>query len=93
MKTGRVSVPPRLPGPADQIVGRVFAIPAGLSRYQDYPCTLRVTRVRADISRWYGGDWVWIEGIRLDDHQDVIDRVQALVHVDALALPLPPGDA
>ncbi|MGC5031084.1 hypothetical protein [Micromonospora sp. DT229] len=32
---------------------------------------LRVVRVRLDISQWYDGQWVWLEGIEIGpDDQD-----------------------
>lgn len=37
---------------------------------------LRITRVRLDLSTWYDGHWVWLEGIeiRLDDRDGRSDR-------------------
>lgn len=28
--------------------------------------TIQVTAVRAEISNWYGGAWVWIEGYEIE---------------------------
>ncbi|MEU4564895.1 hypothetical protein AB0F72_41495 [Actinoplanes sp. NPDC023936] len=81
-----ISVPPHLPVPADQLIGRVLHIPAGSCRYRDAALVLFVRRVRLDISRWHGGHWVWVEGDELADTGYRLGWVQALVHVDACRL-------
>lgn len=80
----RPSTPPRLPVPADQLVGQVLSVPPRLARFQDATVTLRITRVRDDLSLWYDGDWIWLEGDQLDDDGLVVDRIQALVSVAAI---------
>jgi hypothetical protein len=35
-------------------------------RYRRAPLRFQVSRVREDISGWYGGEWVWLEGRELD---------------------------
>jgi hypothetical protein len=77
--------PPRLPVPADSVVGRVLAVPAGKCRYRDDAFSLRVSKIRDDVSLWYGGDWVWLEGEDLGE-QDCRRRfAPVLVHVSVLA--------
>ncbi|MEU4693181.1 hypothetical protein [Actinoplanes sp. NPDC023714] len=81
-----ISMPPHLPIPADQLTGRVLCIPAGSCRYRDAALVLFVRRVRLDISRWYGGCWVWVEGDELSHAGYRLRWLQALVHVDACRL-------
>jgi hypothetical protein len=40
--------------------------------------------VRLDISGWYAGGWVWLEGYELDGNGHVISWQQALVAVAAI---------
>ncbi|MEV1143479.1 hypothetical protein AB0I76_07280, partial [Micromonospora sp. NPDC049799] len=53
-------------------------------RYADGPLRLRIVRVRPDLSEWYDGEWVWLEGVEIGpDGQDatfrpVLARVAAL---------------
>jgi hypothetical protein len=70
--------------PAAQLVGQVLRIPPRLARYLDEPITLRITRVREDISLWYDGDWIWLEGEQLDNHGRPLGPFQALVSVEAI---------
>jgi hypothetical protein len=67
-------------------VGVVLLLGAGQWRYtnEPRPLMLLVNRVRLDISGWYAGDWVWIEGAELDRSGTAVRRAQALVHVDAI---------
>jgi len=78
-----VAEPPRLPLPADHLIGHLMRIPADRCRYRDAGLALLVRRVRLDISRWYGGVWVWLEGDELADTGHSLGRTQALVHVSA----------
>jgi hypothetical protein len=71
---------------ADRLVGAVLHVPAGLVRYRATGLVLRVDRVRVDISQWYGGAWVWLEGVELDHLGLPVARTPALVHVDACTL-------
>jgi hypothetical protein len=80
-----VTMPPRLPVPADDLVSRIVRLTPADCQFRSEPLTLRITRVRVDISRWYAGDWVWLEGDALDDAGHAIERTQALVAVAALA--------
>ncbi|PWU51808.1 hypothetical protein DLJ47_20460 [Micromonospora sp. S4605] len=53
-------------------------------RYAEAPLRLRIVRVRPDLSEWYDGEWVWLEGVEVGpDGQDaafrpVLARVAAL---------------
>jgi hypothetical protein len=80
-----VSEPPRLPVPAEQLIGRVLDLAPAQMRYRSEPLRLRVRFVREDISLWYGGEFVWLEGEELDADGEPIGRLQALIAVDALA--------
>ncbi|MFD0782618.1 hypothetical protein ACFQZ8_01575 [Micromonospora azadirachtae] len=40
-------------------------------RYADGPLQLRIVRVRPDLSEWYDGECVWLEGVEVGpDGQD-----------------------
>jgi hypothetical protein len=80
---------PRLPVPAEQLVGHLMRIPAGRCRYRDSGLALLVQRVRLDISQWYGGAWVWLEGDEVDDSGYSLGWTQALVHVSACVTEAP----
>lgn len=86
MGISSISTPPRLPVAADQLVGHVLRVPAGSCRYRDGALVLFVRRVRLDISQWYGGQWVWLEGDELADPGYRLRWTQALVHVAACDL-------
>ncbi|MEV4808704.1 hypothetical protein [Micromonospora avicenniae] len=44
-------------------------------RYAEGPLRLRVVRVRPDLSEWYDGEWVWLEGVEIGpDGQDGVFR-------------------
>ncbi len=45
--------------------GDVVTLRDGDHRYGQGVLTLRITRIRVDISLWYDGEWVWIEGFPL----------------------------
>lgn len=45
--------------------GDVVFLREGDYKYGHGDLTLRVTRVRLDISLWYDGQWVWLEGTRV----------------------------
>jgi hypothetical protein len=83
-------VPPRLPTPPDRLIGRVLQIPTNRCRYRDRDLALLVKHVRLDISQWYGGDWVWLEGDEVDEHGQLLSWTSALVHVSACTIS-PPG--
>lgn len=64
--------------------GTVLQLAAEQWQYADGPLRLRVLRVRHELSRYYDGRHVWIEGLRLDDAGRPGAFVQALVRIDAL---------
>jgi hypothetical protein len=45
-------------------MGSVLTLAPADWRYHDgaRPLTLQVVGIRHDLSRWYGGQWVWVEG-------------------------------
>lgn len=65
-------------------VGDVIDFAAGGVRYRRAALRLRVSRARVDISGWYGGAWVWLEGRELDPAGDPISWQQVLVSVAAI---------
>ncbi|MBM0229198.1 hypothetical protein [Micromonospora sp. ATA51] len=58
-------------------------------KYGVGPLRLRIARVRLDLSAWYDGQWVWLEGteIRWDDRDRDGPFRQVLVRVSALPQP------
>lgn len=86
-----ISMPPDLPVPADHLVGRIVHVPAGSCHYRDGALVLLVRCVRLDISQWYGGQWVWLEGDELSSSGFRLGWRQALVHVSACDLRTPAG--
>jgi hypothetical protein len=54
--------------PPDRIpeVGAVLDLPVGDVRYRSAPLRLLVKCPRPDISLWYDGQWIWLEGAELD---------------------------
>lgn len=65
-------------------VGDVLDFAAGEVRYRCAALRLRVSRVRVEISGWYGGGWVWLEGRELDPDGHPICWQQVLVSVTAI---------
>lgn len=58
-------------------------------REQDYqhgcgPLWLRNVCVRLDLSLWYDGEWVWLEGIEMSSHGGAGRFRQVLARVAAL---------
>ncbi|MCZ7422955.1 hypothetical protein O7605_25970 [Verrucosispora sp. WMMA2121] len=78
--TARVPVVPRVSVAA----GDVVRLAESDHRYATGPIRLRIVRIRPDISEWYEGEWVWLEGVEIGpDDQDgpfrpVLVRVAAL---------------
>jgi hypothetical protein len=64
----------------------VLLLGTGQWRYtnEPRPLMLVVDKVRLDISGWYAGDWVWVEGDEVDGTGAAVGPVQALVRVDAI---------
>jgi len=72
--------PRTLPDP-----GQILDLQAGDVRYRSAPPRFRVQRVREDISRWYDGAWVWLEGHELHPTAGhPMLWLQILVAVDAI---------
>lgn len=65
-------------------VGQVLTLSSTDLRYRNAPLQLRVARVRLDISGWYDGRWVWLEGHELDSDGHPINWQQLLVSVAAV---------
>jgi hypothetical protein len=65
-------------------VGAVLDLAAGQWRYEDRPLRLLVRGSRPEISRWYGGGWVWVYGTELDENGDPREQRSALVACDAI---------
>ncbi|MDT4994573.1 MAG: hypothetical protein QOH97_4465 [Actinoplanes sp.] len=80
-----IAVPPRLPVSPFQFVGQVLLVPAGCRRYRDTALLLLVRRIRLDISQWYGGAWVWLEGDELADEGYSLGQTPVRVHVSICA--------
>jgi hypothetical protein len=85
----QIRTPPRLPTPPERLIGRVLQIPADQCRYRERTLFLLVTRVRIDISQWYGGNWVWLEGDEIDRQGRRLTTTSELVHVSVCALDPP----
>ena len=83
----RASVPPRWV-PA---FGVVLVLDPDDWRYHEpgRHLTIQVAGARPDISRWYDGDHVWIEGHEFEhpDRHPPGHRMQVLVRVDAIPEP------
>lgn len=65
-------------------IGQVLALAGEDVRYRRVPLLFRVSQVRHDISGWYGGEWVWLEGHELDAAGYPISWQQLLVRVAAV---------
>jgi hypothetical protein len=79
-RSREVSGPPRrLPR-----VGAVLDLEPGQWRFGDRPILIRVTAVRADISRWYSGDWVWVNADEINEAGEYVWPMQLLVSCDAI---------
>ncbi|MDG4797542.1 hypothetical protein [Micromonospora sp. WMMD1082] len=77
----RLPVIPRLPVAA----GDVVRLAEPDYRHATGPLRLRIVRARPDISEWYAGEWVWLEGIEIGpDGRDGAFR-PVLVNVAALS--------
>ncbi len=98
----RPQVPP-LPGPGSldrlavtptPVTPQVAVSPGDVVhlRERDYqhptgPLRLRIARVRLDLSIWYDGQWVWLEGIEIRADGQAGPHRQVLVRVAALPQP------
>lgn len=68
-------------------IGQILPLASGDVRYRAAPLRLRVAGIRSDISDWYGGEWVWVEGHELDDTGHPICWQQSLIRVAVLDPP------
>jgi hypothetical protein len=79
-----VSTPPA----AVPVSGGVLTLAPGDWRYHDgtRSLTLQVVGVRRDLSRWYGGQWVWVEGYEVErpGENPPGHRMQVLIRVAAI---------
>jgi hypothetical protein len=65
--------------------GDVLTLAGEDYKYGEGSLMLRVSRVRYDLSRYYDGEWVWLEGVQIcRDGSDGPAR-QALVRTTALS--------
>lgn len=78
-RRGRGRPPRRVPH-----LGQVLRLDPRDMRYRVAPLTIRVREVRLDLSTWYDGDWVWVEGEELEPGGIVVGWRQVLVRVDAI---------
>lgn len=65
-------------------LGQILELADDDMRYRTTPLRLQVTEVRLEISQWYGGEWVWVEGHELDATNHPIAWQQALIRVAAI---------
>jgi hypothetical protein len=70
-------------------LGAVLRLGDGEWRYRSgrpAELVIEVTVVREEISWWYGGQWVWVYGWRLDEHGGRVgdQPVPVLVRIDAI---------
>jgi hypothetical protein len=65
--------------------GDVLTLPEDAYKYGTGVLVLRVSNVRHDLSRYYDGHWIWLEGVQL--RRDGTDGQwrQVLVWVSSLA--------
>jgi hypothetical protein len=78
----------RQPPDAVPAVGQVLTLAPEDWRYHNggRTLTIKVAGIRHDISPWYQGQWVWVEGHEVEhpDHEPPGHRVTALVRVEAI---------
>ena len=75
------------------VVGSVLELASGQWRYdgQDQAVRIQVQRVRTELSRWYSGEWVWVEG-PVSVAGGPVGWRQILVRVDAIPAGCRAGD-
>ncbi|SCE99231.1 hypothetical protein [Micromonospora mirobrigensis] len=91
---GPVEVVPAVAVTRVPVIPRVSVVPGDVVRlaesdyrYSAGPLRLRIVRVRLDLSEWYDGQWVWLEGVEIGpDNQDGAFR-QVLARAAALPGP------
>ena len=88
-----LSSTPRLPVPPEDLAGRVIRVLPHQSWFRSKSWRLHVEAVRVDISLFYDGNWVWVDGDEVDDAGQPIGHTQALLHVSVFAdAALPPPE-
>jgi hypothetical protein len=65
--------------------GTVLSLARQDWRFGRHRLRLRVARVRWDLSLYYDGEWVWVEGASLGADGMPLGRIQALVRTAAIA--------
>jgi hypothetical protein len=71
---------------AEPPFGPVLSFGAGEVKWREGRLTMRVTRLRSDLSRYYDNKWVWLEGVELDRHTGVpLQCIEVLCRADAVA--------
>jgi len=80
-----LSAVPRLPAPPEDLAGRVVRVLPHQSWFRSKLWRLRVEVVRVDISHFYDGNWVWVDGDELDDSGQPAGHTQVLLHVSVSA--------
>lgn len=71
--------------------GEVVALKDEDYKYGIGPLNLRILRVRDDLSAYYDGEWIWLEGVELNPDGSAGPFRQALVRASVLTTP--GGDA
>lgn len=79
--TGPAAVPPRCRIPER---GEELRLREGDCRYYDDALVLRVERARPELSTYYDGAWLWLDGWRLDANGLPERHVQVLVSCEAI---------
>lgn len=74
---------PRRPTNVDRKAGDLVRLGEDDYKYGVGPLALRVSRVRDDLSHYYNGEWIWLEGIEIRSRGDGPAR-QVLVRASAL---------
>lgn len=70
--------------PMKLLPGAILDLAEGEWEHGDGPLRIRVTRVLDHLSRYYDGRKIWIQGVRLDPLDQVIEQIEVLVRTDAL---------
>jgi hypothetical protein len=68
-------------------IGTVIDVGPEEVRYRGRPLKMRIDDYLPEISQWYDGEWVWVQGYELDEADVPISWVQALVRTSLFAKP------
>jgi hypothetical protein len=63
-------------------IGMIIEVGPDDVRYRDRPLKMRIDEFLPEISQWYDGEWVWVNGYELNDADVPIAWVQALVRTN-----------